>query len=74
MTTIDQPSTTTESPSVPVLMTINEVASALRVHRNTLNRWRRAGTSPPEFALPNGAPRFARDQVLAWLDQQGMDR
>ena len=46
----------------------------LRVHRNTLNRWRRAGMSPPEFALPNGAPRFARDQVLAWLDQQGMDR
>ena len=74
MTTIDQPSTTTESPSVPVLMTINEVASALRVHRNTLNRWRRAGIGPPEFTLPNGSLRFTRDQVLSWLDQQGMGR
>jgi excisionase family DNA binding protein len=55
-------------------MTINEVAAALRVHRNTLNRWRRAGTSPPEFRLPNGSLRFTRDQVLAWLDQQGMGR
>lgn len=55
-------------------MTMNEVAAALRVHRTTLNRWRRAGTSPPEFTLPNGGLRFTRDQVLAWLDQQGMGR
>jgi DNA-binding transcriptional MerR regulator len=72
MTTIDEPGT--DARCVPALMTINEVAAALRVHRNTLNRWRRAGIGPPEFTLPNGSLRFTRDQVLSWLDQQGMGR
>lgn len=52
---------------LPTLLTINEVAALLRVHRNTLNRWRRAGTGPPLLTLPNGGTRYDRDQLLRVL-------
>jgi DNA-binding transcriptional MerR regulator len=54
---------------LPTLLTINEVAALLRVHRNTLNRWRRAGTGPPLLTLPNGGTRYDRDQLLSWLSR-----
>jgi DNA-binding transcriptional MerR regulator len=54
---------------MPTLLTINEAAALLRVHRNTLNRWRRAGSGPPRLTLPNGGTRYDRDQLLTWLSR-----
>jgi hypothetical protein len=44
-----------------------EVATLLRVHRNTLHRWQRSGLGPPVLHPSGLAPRYRRDQVLTWM-------
>ena len=38
---------------VPELVTLEEVAAALRVHRKTLERWSRTGEVPVKIDRPN---------------------
>lgn len=52
---------------LPALLTLDEVAELLWVHRNTLDRWRRKGVGPEAHRLPGGQCRYQRDEVLAWL-------
>jgi len=52
--------------ALPELLTIGEVAVLLRVHRNTLMRWRQKEIGPQAHALPGGGWRYRQDEVLAW--------
>ncbi|UVY85397.1 helix-turn-helix domain-containing protein [Brachybacterium sp. NBEC-018] len=50
-------------------LTTMEVAKWLRVDRSTLCRWRLAGTGPRVIWLGPSSPRYARADVLAWLQE-----
>lgn len=52
---------------LPQLMTTDEAANMLRVHRNTLHRWRRRGFGPPVHVLPGDKCYYQHDELLAWL-------
>jgi hypothetical protein len=52
---------------LPLLLSKDEVAAMLRVHRNTLTRWGRRGFGPPVHVLPGGGCRYRRDELLEWL-------
>ena len=56
---------------VPLLMTTGEVARMCRVHPSTVTRWRQLGEGPPVIWVSAHLPRYARSQVVAWLDQVG---
>lgn len=50
----------------PDLLTISDVADLLNLSRDTVHRLVRRGHLAP-YRLPNGRPRFRRDDVLALL-------
>ena len=52
---------------LPVLMTTNQVARALRVNPSTLCRWRSVGHGPRVVWLSPSCPRYRRSDVEAWL-------
>jgi excisionase family DNA binding protein len=49
------------------LLTLDEVATELKISREALYRWRRRGTGPPSIRLPGGAVRIRRSALQAWL-------
>lgn len=51
------------------LMTTAEVAAELRVSEPTVRWWRHVRTGPPSFKV-NGAVRYRRADVDAWLAEQ----
>jgi excisionase family DNA binding protein len=54
---------------LPDLMTVDEVASALRVNRKTLLNWRAQGLAPEGFRVGK-AVLFHRENVRRWLDER----
>jgi predicted DNA-binding transcriptional regulator AlpA len=54
---------------LPVLLTTEEVAKALRVDPSTLSRWRSRGTGPRAVWLSPGSPRYRSEDVSAWLQR-----
>ena len=51
------------------LLKVSEVLEILNVSRNTFDKWRHAGKTPPAYRLPNGSLRFRTSVVYEWLDQ-----
>ena len=56
------------SPTLPDLMTVEEVKDFLRVSRATVDRWVLQKRLPPPVKLGRAVVRFSRDAVLAFLD------
>jgi excisionase family DNA binding protein len=61
---------------MPLLMSIDEVCTLLRVDRGTLHKWQRKGVEMPKpikIGSGRGYTRFKKDEVLEWLDRlQGL--
>jgi excisionase family DNA binding protein len=55
------------------LLTARELAELLSLSSETVLRWTRRGELPA-FRLPNGAIRFRRDELDAWLAERAMPR
>ncbi|WP_103384242.1 helix-turn-helix transcriptional regulator [Pseudonocardia dioxanivorans] len=55
--------------SSPDLMTLDEVATELRVSRKTLLNWRAQGAGPKGFRLGRAVV-FDRSDVRSWIDEQ----
>lgn len=55
--------------SLPELLKTSEVAELCRVSESTARWWRHVRTGPPSFKV-NGAVRYRRDDVAAWLAKQ----
>ena len=55
--------------TVTELMTIDEVASELKISRKTLLNWRATGTGPRGFRVGK-AIRYRRENVAHWLAEQ----
>lgn len=53
-----------------VLLTPAETAALLKVHTDTLRRWRLNGYGPAFIRLGRGY-RYWRSVVVAWLSEQG---
>lgn len=51
------------------LMTIDEVASELKISRKTLLNWRAVGVGPPGFRVGK-AVRYRRENFARWLAEQ----
>lgn len=51
-------------------LTIKEAAEHLGVTFNCLHKWGANGTSPPQYKLPSGSIRLARDEIDAWVKAQ----
>jgi predicted DNA-binding transcriptional regulator AlpA len=51
------------------LLKVSEVLEILKVSRDTFDKWRHAGKTPPAYRLPNGSLRFRASTVYEWLDQ-----
>ncbi|WP_370543552.1 helix-turn-helix transcriptional regulator [Janibacter sp. YB324] len=56
-----------EGPSLPRLLTTNEVARAVQVSPSTLCRWRQSGEGPRVTWLSPFIPRYRQEDVDAWL-------
>ncbi len=52
--------------TIPRLMTTAEVAAILRIHPQSLERWRRHGEGPP-FVKLNGRVRYLADLVESYV-------
>ncbi|WP_258724419.1 helix-turn-helix transcriptional regulator [Cellulomonas sp. NS3] len=52
---------------LPVMLTSYEVARVLQVSPSTLCRWRQTGQGPRVTWLTPNCPRYAKDDVDAWL-------
>ncbi len=52
---------------LPVLLTTREVSQALQVSPSTLCRWRQTGQGPRATWLTPSCPRYAKEDVDAWL-------
>ena len=55
--------------ALPALLTTREVALALRVHPESVERWRRVGGGPRFRRLTGGAIRYAASDVAEYLEQ-----
>ena len=55
--------------TLPLLLTTAEVARMCRVHPSTVLRWRQVGEGPPVIWVSSHIPRYAPDQVTAWLER-----
>jgi excisionase family DNA binding protein len=55
-----------------VLMTTAETAELLRVHVDTLRRWRLSGYGPAYVRIGR-TYRYWRSEVMAWLDENRPD-
>lgn len=55
--------------ALPVLLTTADVARMCRVHPSTVLRWRQVGEGPPVIWVSSHIPRYAPDQVAAWLQR-----
>jgi len=51
------------------LLTPEEVARMLRVHPQTLRRWRMDHEGPPFIAVSERIIRYKRDDVSEWLNE-----
>lgn len=58
-----------EELSLPDLLITKEVAQMCRVSEATARWWRHVRTGPPSFKV-NGAVRYRRVDVEAWLTEQ----
>ena len=47
----------------------SEIATLLRVHRVTVDRWRRDGVLPPAEAELNRGPVWQRSSIVLWAKQ-----
>ena len=54
---------------LPKLLTTREVAQALRVHPETVERWRRTGGGPRYRRLTGGAIRYTVDDLTEYIEQ-----
>lgn len=54
---------------LPTMLTSAEVARALKVTTSTLCHWRARGVGPRVVWVTPSAPRYRRDDVLAWIDR-----
>lgn len=54
-------------------LTTQEVCELLRVPKQTISRWIKAGTIPAIRLGPRQL-RFPKAELLAWLDSQRVDR
>jgi predicted DNA-binding transcriptional regulator AlpA len=52
------------------LLTAKEVSEWLATSPATLCRWRQSGQGPRWVALGDSSPRYRREDVEEWLDQQ----
>lgn len=57
-----------EPQDLPVLLTTNEVAKALKVTPSTLCRWRATGKGPRVHWISPDSPRYRTDDVESWLE------
>lgn len=57
------------SAALPMLLTTVDVARMCRVHPSTVLRWRQVGEGPPVIWVSSHIPRYAPDQVAAWLQR-----
>ncbi len=53
--------------ALPELLTVEEVATHLRVSRATIDRWVAGGEFPAPFKFGGAILRFSRDAVLAYV-------
>lgn len=58
-----------ENLAPPNFMTIGEVADLLRVNRSSIDRWVAEGQFPSPIKFGGSVMRFARSEILAFLDQ-----
>jgi len=49
-------------------MTVADVCEALEISKDTFQKWRSKGTTPPARRLPNGQLRFDARDVVDWMD------
>jgi len=49
-------------------MTVADVCKALDISKDTFQKWRTKGTTPPARRLPNGQLRFDARDVVDWMD------
>lgn len=59
------------TPTVPPLMTLEDVAGHLRVTTRTVQRRVAAGTFPRPIAVGPNSPRWRRSDLDAWISSQG---
>ncbi|MEI7606402.1 MAG: helix-turn-helix domain-containing protein [Rhodospirillaceae bacterium] len=55
--------------NLPALLTTKEVAQALRVHPETVERWRRAEGGPRYRRLTGGAIRYTAADVAEYIER-----
>jgi excisionase family DNA binding protein len=60
---------TRTAPDPDELLTVAEAARYLKVHRNTLSRWRKESTGPPATRLGRQW-RYRRSVLDRWLNEQ----
>jgi excisionase family DNA binding protein len=58
---------------LPALLTQQQLSEYLEVSISTLERWRRTGQGP-KVTWVGRSPRYARDDVLAWVKRGGSPR
>jgi len=59
------------TPAGKELLTPAQAAEYLKVHRNTLLRWRKAGTGPPAIQMGRQW-RYRREALDRWLAEREM--
>ncbi len=58
---------TTRPDVLPVMLTTAELSRVLQVSPSTLCRWRQTGQGPRAMWLTPNCPRYAKEDVDAWL-------
>jgi excisionase family DNA binding protein len=56
--------------SLPEFSTTEQLARALGISTETINRWRRSGTGGPAYLRFGHGVRFQRTDVLTWLEER----
>ncbi|MFZ0889581.1 MAG: helix-turn-helix domain-containing protein [Candidatus Binataceae bacterium] len=56
-----------------VILSEAEAARLIGIAKETLNNWRRRGTSPPFFRVSGGVVRYSRRKILDWLQERTVD-
>jgi len=56
------------------LLTVDEVAALLKVHRRTLERWIRAREFPPPRRIRGGRRRWSPEAVRKWFNRQPVEK
>jgi predicted DNA-binding transcriptional regulator AlpA len=68
---LDPPATKTVlDREIERLLSVDDLATLLGVHRRTLLRWHGAGQGPPRCMLPGRRIAFRPESVVAWLQSR----